>query len=286
MVANEETWVRGVVLSFASALLQALVAVVVVGIAAALLNATAATMRTRGRSHRNPELFAHHSHRRQVAVGEGARVPHHVADAASSRRGRRRGNTGASPSRSWHHDDHDHAHDHASCSRHMATIMIIISTARSRARSRSRRPCVGLGTCACAGARGARRPRRMEAGALRHRRRRLASLLRRHPGVGVRAGAGPVLDRRRFHLHHGARHRHHRRRHRHHRRLCQGLGQARRRYAVRLRHAGDARHRGRCRRGDHRLRRRSCSPATWSASGWWDFGGRVFKIPITRSEGR
>ena len=45
MVANEETWVRGVVLSFASALLQALVAVVLVGIAAALLNATAATMK-------------------------------------------------------------------------------------------------------------------------------------------------------------------------------------------------------------------------------------------------
>ena len=44
MVANEETWMRGVVLSLASALLQALVAVAVVGIAAALLNATAATM--------------------------------------------------------------------------------------------------------------------------------------------------------------------------------------------------------------------------------------------------
>ena len=44
MVANEETWTRGVVLSFASALLQALVAVAIVGIAAALLNATAATM--------------------------------------------------------------------------------------------------------------------------------------------------------------------------------------------------------------------------------------------------
>jgi nickel/cobalt exporter len=44
VVANEETWVRGVVLSFASALLQALVAVAVVGIAAVLLNATAATM--------------------------------------------------------------------------------------------------------------------------------------------------------------------------------------------------------------------------------------------------
>jgi nickel/cobalt exporter len=44
MVANEETWTRGVVLSFASALLQALVAVVLVGVAAALLNATASTM--------------------------------------------------------------------------------------------------------------------------------------------------------------------------------------------------------------------------------------------------
>jgi nickel/cobalt transporter (NicO) family protein len=45
LVANEETWRRGVVLSFASALLQALVAVVLVGIAAMLLNATASTMR-------------------------------------------------------------------------------------------------------------------------------------------------------------------------------------------------------------------------------------------------
>jgi nickel/cobalt transporter (NicO) family protein len=44
IVANDETWTRGVVLSFASALLQALVAVAVVGIAAALLSASAATM--------------------------------------------------------------------------------------------------------------------------------------------------------------------------------------------------------------------------------------------------
>jgi nickel/cobalt exporter len=44
LVANEETWRRGIVLSFASALLQALVAVAVVGIAAALLNATAGQM--------------------------------------------------------------------------------------------------------------------------------------------------------------------------------------------------------------------------------------------------
>jgi nickel/cobalt exporter len=44
MVANDETWRRGVVLSFASALLQALTAIAVVGIAAALLGATAKAM--------------------------------------------------------------------------------------------------------------------------------------------------------------------------------------------------------------------------------------------------
>src|SRR6476661_8809659 len=44
IVANNETWTRGVILSFASALMQALVAVVLVGMAAAVLNATAATM--------------------------------------------------------------------------------------------------------------------------------------------------------------------------------------------------------------------------------------------------
>jgi nickel/cobalt exporter len=44
LVANEETWRRGVILSFASAFLQALVAVLIVGIAAALLGATAKVM--------------------------------------------------------------------------------------------------------------------------------------------------------------------------------------------------------------------------------------------------
>jgi nickel/cobalt exporter len=44
VVANQETWRRGVVLSFASALLQAIVAVPVVGVAAAVLNASATTM--------------------------------------------------------------------------------------------------------------------------------------------------------------------------------------------------------------------------------------------------
>ena len=44
LVANQETARRGIVLSFASGLMQALVAVAIVGIGAVLLNATAATM--------------------------------------------------------------------------------------------------------------------------------------------------------------------------------------------------------------------------------------------------
>jgi nickel/cobalt exporter len=44
VVANDETWRRGIILSFASAFLQALVAVVLVGIAAILLGATARVM--------------------------------------------------------------------------------------------------------------------------------------------------------------------------------------------------------------------------------------------------
>jgi ABC-type nickel/cobalt efflux system permease component RcnA len=44
LVANKETARRGIVLSFASALMQSLVAVVIVGVCAWLLNATAKTM--------------------------------------------------------------------------------------------------------------------------------------------------------------------------------------------------------------------------------------------------
>jgi nickel/cobalt exporter len=44
LVANEETWRRGVVLSFASALLQALVAILIVAVASLMFNATAPSM--------------------------------------------------------------------------------------------------------------------------------------------------------------------------------------------------------------------------------------------------
>ena len=46
LVANNETWRRGVVLSFCSAILQALTAIAIVGIAAVLLGATAHVMGT------------------------------------------------------------------------------------------------------------------------------------------------------------------------------------------------------------------------------------------------
>ncbi len=44
LVANEETWRRGIALSFASALLQAVTAIVIVGVAAGLIGATAKMM--------------------------------------------------------------------------------------------------------------------------------------------------------------------------------------------------------------------------------------------------
>ena len=44
LVANNETWRRGIVLSFASAVLQALTAIAIVGVVAALLGATAKAM--------------------------------------------------------------------------------------------------------------------------------------------------------------------------------------------------------------------------------------------------
>jgi nickel/cobalt exporter len=46
LVANEETWRRGVIMSFASAVLQSVSAIAIVAVAAALLNATAKAMNT------------------------------------------------------------------------------------------------------------------------------------------------------------------------------------------------------------------------------------------------
>jgi nickel/cobalt exporter len=100
LVANNETWRRGVVLSFASALLQALVAIAIVGIAAVLLNATAKTM---GNAVRVIEIVSYGlivliglrllwvKGRAFIGLLRGEKHDHHAHD---------------------HHHDHGHAHDH------------------------------------------------------------------------------------------------------------------------------------------------------------------------------
>jgi len=92
LVANNETWRRGVVLSFASAILQALTAIAIVGIAAVLLNATAKTM---GNAVRVIEIV---SYAMIVLIGlrllwvKGRALLHLLRPRA--------------------HDDHDHGHAH------------------------------------------------------------------------------------------------------------------------------------------------------------------------------
>jgi nickel/cobalt exporter len=101
LVANEETARRGIVLSFASALMQALVAVAIVGICAWLLNATAKTMcgAERAIEIASYALIAAFGARLVWTKGGGffralqAQRPEPAMAAAS------------------HHHDHDHDHD-------------------------------------------------------------------------------------------------------------------------------------------------------------------------------
>jgi nickel/cobalt exporter len=98
LVANNETWRRGVVLSFASALLQAVVAIAIVGIAAVLLNATAKTM---GNAVRVIEIV---SYALIVLIGlrllwvKGRALLHLLRPGAHNHHG--------------HGHAHDHGHDH------------------------------------------------------------------------------------------------------------------------------------------------------------------------------
>ncbi len=106
LVANEETARRGIVLSFASALMQALVAVVIVGVSAWLLNATAKTMcgAERAIEIASYALIAAFGARLVWTKGGGffralqAERPAPAMAAASHHH--------------HHHDDHDHGHHH------------------------------------------------------------------------------------------------------------------------------------------------------------------------------
>ena len=84
LVANDETWRRGIVLSFASAILQALTAIAIVGIAAVLLGATAKAM---GNTVRVIEIVSYALIMLiglAAVMGEGPRI-----SAAAARRGAR-----------------------------------------------------------------------------------------------------------------------------------------------------------------------------------------------------
>ena len=125
LVANEETWKRGITLSFASALVQALVAVAVVGIAAALLGATAKTMSnavwwieiasyllialmgarllyTKGRAFMSEWAFLR-APKTLGAAATAAHDHHHHDHGHHHRHGHDHDHA---------HDHHDHAHDH------------------------------------------------------------------------------------------------------------------------------------------------------------------------------
>jgi nickel/cobalt exporter len=114
VVANEETWRRGLVLSFASAMLQALVAVVIVAIGAILLGATARMM---GEAVRWIELASY-----ALIAGLGAwllwvkgRALFSALHAAMQRPAVA---AGAAVTHDHHHHGAAHAHDHehdASC---------------------------------------------------------------------------------------------------------------------------------------------------------------------------
>ena len=113
LVANNETWRRGIVLSFASAILQALSAIAIVGVVAALLGATARAM---GNTVRVIEIVSYalilliglrllwvkgSAFLRALRLNEGPhahdRTHDHIHEHGHGHH---------------HHHDHDHDHDH------------------------------------------------------------------------------------------------------------------------------------------------------------------------------
>ena len=106
LVANNETWRRGIALSFASAILQAFTAIVIVGIAAVLLNATAHAM---GNTVRIIEMV---SYALIVVIGlrlfwvKGRAFWHLLRPHAHEHHGH------AHDHAHDHHHGHDHTHDH------------------------------------------------------------------------------------------------------------------------------------------------------------------------------
>jgi nickel/cobalt exporter len=113
LVANDETWRRGIVLSFASAILQALTAIAIVGIAAAMLGATAKAM---GDTVRVIEIV---SYALIVAIGlrllwvKGRAFLQLLRGEAHAHRAHNHAHhQGHGPDHDHHHHGHARGHDH------------------------------------------------------------------------------------------------------------------------------------------------------------------------------
>jgi nickel/cobalt exporter len=106
LVANDETWKRGIVLSFASAILQAITAIVIVGIAAVLLGATAKAM---GDTVRVIEIVSY-----GLIILIGLRLLWVKGRAfLNLLRSEKQEHAHHDPAHDHHgHDHHDHSHDH------------------------------------------------------------------------------------------------------------------------------------------------------------------------------
>jgi nickel/cobalt exporter len=119
LVANQETARRGIVLSFASALMQSLVAVVIVGICALLLNATAKTMcgAEKAIEIASYALIAAFGARLVWTKGGGfiraLQVPRPAAVLAAAAHRHDHDHGQEHQHHDHHHHDHDHHHDHS-----------------------------------------------------------------------------------------------------------------------------------------------------------------------------
>jgi nickel/cobalt exporter len=111
LVANDETWRRGIALSFASAALQALTAVIIVGIAAVLLNATSKAM---GDTVRIVEMVGYGL---IILIGlrllwvKGRAFWHLLRPRAQHRRALHRDHAHDHHRHAYDHDHHHHGHD-------------------------------------------------------------------------------------------------------------------------------------------------------------------------------
>ena len=122
LVANEETWKRGITLSFLSAFLQALVAVTLVGIAAAMLGATADTMKQTVRWIEVASYLLIAAMGAQLMWVKGRaflrelaalRAPKSVGAAATVAHEHRHHDHAHGHDHGHAHHHHDYAHDHA-----------------------------------------------------------------------------------------------------------------------------------------------------------------------------